>query len=456
MGEPKDRALHVSLAIQSRSNEMPSVLSRMKIKVKTSPQEEAFEIDVDPTDTVENLIQRLRNSSSYAAVLGDCCELELCPLLASTSTASEIIRELVSMINQGSAQLAELTRSWHNASCTVSDPNFGSVEGLEASMLHYSSIAAALGDVQLSVDRMVESGPNSVKVWWTLSAALVGPILGIDFPSGKRFETSGSSTHITRNGRLESSEWNWNAVGFMMQVGAFNCASPCTTDRTAEQQLRGNSSREPESDSEYSENSPTSSGSENTQTPSSLNSEDRLDEPANWCIKSEACVDFDVSELLDNDSFEFQLRGASHAAIASWKSEPQFSVADHSSCMPVIVQSQEMVALNSEMKGVKRELPSHGDVVCLRYLEYECGYCAVRRVSTSIGGDGRVRIRCDCGGKHQDRKPRMHAKWKLCTEMAPTTQDQPLAITHEPDHYDSSFTSCKRAKVAEFQSLCTI
>ena len=228
---------------------------------------------------------------------------------------------------------------------------------------------------------------------------------------------------------------------------------------TAEQQLRGNSFRDLESDSEYSENSPTFSGSQNTQTPTSLSSEDRLDE--HWSIKSEACVDFDVSELLDNDSFEFQL-GASHAAITSCKSEPQFSVADHSSCMlpmhsrsllPVIVQSQEMVALNSEMKGVKRELPSHGDVVCLRYLEYECGYCKVRRVSTSIGGDGRVRIRCDCGGKHQDRKPRMHAKWKLCTEMAPTMQDQPLAITHEPDHYDSSFTSSKRAKVADFQSL---
>ena len=27
-------------------------------------------------------------------------------------------------------------------------------------------------------------------------------------------------------------------------------------------------------------------------------------------------------------------------------------------------------------------------------------------------GDGRVRIRCDCGGKHGDGKSRMHANWR--------------------------------------------
>jgi len=45
---------------------------------------------------------------------------------------------------------------------------------------------------------------------------------------------------------------------------------------------------------------------------------------------------------------------------------------------------------------------------------YMCGYCGVRKPSTSAGGDGRVRIRCECGGKHQDRKSRMHANWRRC------------------------------------------
>jgi len=47
----------------------------------------------------------------------------------------------------------------------------------------------------------------------------------------------------------------------------------------------------------------------------------------------------------------------------------------------------------------------------MRYVEYECGYCSQFKVSTSSGADGRVRIRCECGGKHRDNKPRMHAKW---------------------------------------------
>ena len=54
------------------------------------------------------------------------------------------------------------------------------------------------------------------------------------------------------------------------------------------------------------------------------------------------------------------------------------------------------------------------------YTEYECGYCGERKVSTSTGGDGRVRIRCECGGKHGDRKARMHAKWTLCAAVEPT------------------------------------
>eukprot|EP00658_Telonema_sp_P-2_P026645 TRINITY_DN20779_c0_g1_i4.p2 TRINITY_DN20779_c0_g1~~TRINITY_DN20779_c0_g1_i4.p2 ORF type:complete len:108 (+),score=24.94 TRINITY_DN20779_c0_g1_i4:77-400(+) len=75
--------------------------------------------------------------------------------------------------------------------------------------------------------------------------------------------------------------------------------------------------------------------------------------------------------------------------------------------------------------AVKKE---HGQMVCLQYIEYVCGYCGTRKVSTSIGRDGRVRIRCDCGGKHSDGVPRMHAKWSLCNppEQLAATQSPPL------------------------------
>jgi len=49
---------------------------------------------------------------------------------------------------------------------------------------------------------------------------------------------------------------------------------------------------------------------------------------------------------------------------------------------------------------------------------YACGYCGTRKASTSAGGDGRVRIRCECGGKHKDRKARMHANWRPCSPDA--------------------------------------
>jgi len=42
---------------------------------------------------------------------------------------------------------------------------------------------------------------------------------------------------------------------------------------------------------------------------------------------------------------------------------------------------------------------------------YSCWYCGAKKVSASEGEDGRVRIRCECGGQHGDGIPRMHARW---------------------------------------------
>jgi hypothetical protein len=47
-----------------------------------------------------------------------------------------------------------------------------------------------------------------------------------------------------------------------------------------------------------------------------------------------------------------------------------------------------------------------------RVYTFRCGYCSTVRRSTSTGvGDGHIRIRCPCGGKHGDKRMRMHAKW---------------------------------------------
>lgn len=49
---------------------------------------------------------------------------------------------------------------------------------------------------------------------------------------------------------------------------------------------------------------------------------------------------------------------------------------------------------------------------------YACGYCGVKKTSCSTGKDGRVRIRCECGGKHRDGKARMHANWRPCSAVS--------------------------------------
>jgi hypothetical protein len=46
------------------------------------------------------------------------------------------------------------------------------------------------------------------------------------------------------------------------------------------------------------------------------------------------------------------------------------------------------------------------------HAAYQCGYCGVTKLSASAGGDGRVRIRCSCGGRRYDGVPRMHAMWR--------------------------------------------
>jgi len=56
---------------------------------------------------------------------------------------------------------------------------------------------------------------------------------------------------------------------------------------------------------------------------------------------------------------------------------------------------------------------------------YVCTYCQRHKTSSSRGQDGRVRIRCACGGKHHDDTPRMHAQWSLL-KTAGKTSTTPL------------------------------
>ena len=48
---------------------------------------------------------------------------------------------------------------------------------------------------------------------------------------------------------------------------------------------------------------------------------------------------------------------------------------------------------------------------CSIEKQYKCRYCGRVKSSSSAPSDGRVRIKCLCGGQHRDNKPRVHANW---------------------------------------------
>ena len=62
-------------------------------------------------------------------------------------------------------------------------------------------------------------------------------------------------------------------------------------------------------------------------------------------------------------------------------------------------------------KGTRKP-PTERREVEIPIKKYRCGYCGAIKESTSMGFNGRVRIRCECGGHHENGKPRMHANWK--------------------------------------------
>eukprot|EP00656_Telonema_subtile_P028640 TRINITY_DN311_c0_g1_i1.p1 TRINITY_DN311_c0_g1~~TRINITY_DN311_c0_g1_i1.p1 ORF type:complete len:656 (+),score=113.20 TRINITY_DN311_c0_g1_i1:115-2082(+) len=394
---------------------MLRVAGGMRIKVKTE-NDNYMEIDVDPSDTVESMMRQLQQKSANS----DGCLLELC--LGEKLSAWDLVTQLAAMINQRSPKLFESARLWHAADCRVADPNFGEFSGVAACLQHYSTIASALDDVTVSISRVEEPTSNTVKVWWTMAAVMVAPVLGIE-PTGNRFKIGGVSTHVISNGCIESSDWSWDAVGFMAQVGR-------PPARTSPQNSQG--SIPVKNDSDYDSNGSSGFGTSPPSHSASLADQ----------FSPELCMPTDDFDILDLDLLE----GSDLFKLPACHDMP----VKQEQALGDIAPESALALVPADTKvSLKRDTPAHGDVVCLQYLEYECGYCNVRKVSTSTGGDGRVRIRCECGGKHSDGQPRMHAKWKLCREVS--RRDQMLALdkpTVSFDELDQPWN--KRARTEDF------
>jgi len=80
-------------------------------------------------------------------------------------------------------------------------------------------------------------------------------------------------------------------------------------------------------------------------------------------------------------------------------------------CMPNYMQPNSVTSEAYQSQRIAHEMQSSGDLV--RLCKYVCGYCNRTKLSASIGHTGRIRIRCECGGKHHDSVPRMHGMWTI-------------------------------------------
>ena len=61
--------------------------------------------------------------------------------------------------------------------------------------------------------------------------------------------------------------------------------------------------------------------------------------------------------------------------------------------------------------------------------QYVCGHCNRHKTSTSSCSDGRVRIRCECGGQHHDGKARMHATWSSVQDKTPYARNDKQLVS---------------------------
>lgn len=92
---------------------------------------------------------------------------------------------------------------------------------------------------------------------------------------------------------------------------------------------------------------------------------------------------------------------------------------------PLATQASEREPTSQTTAGKPRQAKPSKPRKRPREHWYICGYCKRHKSSASSNIDGRVRIRCECGGQHQDGKPRMHATWSLVESPPPSPPGSP-------------------------------
>jgi len=283
------------------------------------------------------------------------------------------------------------------------DPNLGTHSGDWRTIADYwERVFDAYDNQHLKVLEIGMQDENIVSAKWTLSARHIKTSFGIP-ASWKTATIAGSSTYEFRGGKMSQVSWTWSGISLAQQLLALAGGS-----------IKGAVSREGVRNIVSSACGSESGASQDTVAMSpgmSASSPEMGPEPE---AQSQA-LDLKTETV----GSETMVQNGTVGLDSSWGPLQAVPI-DASSCIKM-EQNAETVdipePIQTEAQVVGQDHSLLRTIASARASEpwYMCGYCGVRKPSTSAGGDGRVRIRCECGGKHRDRKSRMHANWRPCT-----------------------------------------
>ena len=132
----------------------------------------------------------------------------------SESNKAVVRRYVEEILNQGNLALADELFSadsiWHG-------PSFPELRGREARKEHFASWRRAFPDQLLNVDELVAEG-DKVVLRWSMTGTHQGEFWGVA-PTGKKVSFGGTSTFRIAGGIITEEYIQYDALGFMQQLG---------------------------------------------------------------------------------------------------------------------------------------------------------------------------------------------------------------------------------------------
>ncbi len=127
-----------------------------------------------------------------------------------------IVRRLIEELwNKGNLSLADQLFSPNYAHHDPSTPDFG--RGPESEKKRATLYRTAFPDLQLTIEDIIAEG-ETVMARWSCRGTHKGDLSGIA-ATGKQVNISGVSIARLANGKLAEGWVNWDALGFMQQLG---------------------------------------------------------------------------------------------------------------------------------------------------------------------------------------------------------------------------------------------